>query len=152
MATAQEAVPKAPTNADLGRAIRHLRKVRRMSIETLAHAADMHPTYLSGIERGRRNPTWEKVSALADALTVSVRALAQAAEGEAHEAALAEEAGISLGALEPAVRQRRERELSGLVGEPPSRLPRRARRARRYWSSLVNRTAKTVTARAKRTI
>jgi transcriptional regulator with XRE-family HTH domain len=39
-----------PTNRDLGRAIRKLRKERRMTIEALAFAAPMYPTYLSEIE------------------------------------------------------------------------------------------------------
>jgi hypothetical protein len=42
---------KTPNGADLGRAIRRLRHARKITIETLAFAADMHPTYLSGIER-----------------------------------------------------------------------------------------------------
>jgi transcriptional regulator with XRE-family HTH domain len=71
-----------PTNADLGRAIRRLRRAQRMTIEALAFAADMHPTYLSGIERGLRNPTWEKITGLARVLDVSVPFLAQAAEQE----------------------------------------------------------------------
>jgi transcriptional regulator with XRE-family HTH domain len=61
-----------PSNADLGRALRSLRKARHLSIESLAFAAGMHPTYLSGIERGVRNPTWQKVCLLAAALNVTV--------------------------------------------------------------------------------
>lgn len=71
---------RAPTNAALGRAIRRLRKHRKQTIETLAHAADMHPTYLSGIERGVRNPTWSKLCGLADALDVPISAVAAEAE------------------------------------------------------------------------
>ena len=71
------------TGADLGRAVRRLRKAHGVNIEDLAAAAEMHPTYLSGIERGRRNPTWYKLCGLADALGVSVAALAAEAEEEA---------------------------------------------------------------------
>jgi transcriptional regulator with XRE-family HTH domain len=71
------------SGADLGRAVRRLRRAHRLTIEDLASAAGMHPTYLSGIERGVRNPTWSKVSGLADALEVSVSALAGEAEEEA---------------------------------------------------------------------
>ncbi|HYM44777.1 MAG TPA: helix-turn-helix transcriptional regulator [Solirubrobacteraceae bacterium] len=46
-----------PTNADLGQAVRRLRRNRNLTIEALAFAADIHPTYLSGIERGGCNPT-----------------------------------------------------------------------------------------------
>jgi transcriptional regulator with XRE-family HTH domain len=77
-----------PTNADLGQALRRLRKERRLSIEAVAFAADVHPTYLGGIERGIRNPTWERITSLACALDVPVAAIAQIAEEEA-EVALA---------------------------------------------------------------
>jgi transcriptional regulator with XRE-family HTH domain len=66
--------------ADLGAVIRVRRKERRQTIETLACEAGMHPTYLSGIERGVRNPTWDKVSDLAEALGVPVSDLAHEAE------------------------------------------------------------------------
>ncbi len=71
-----------PSNADLGRAIRRLRHARHVTIEDLAHTADMHPTYLSGIERGIRNPTWDKLASLADALDIPVAAIVQYAEAE----------------------------------------------------------------------
>jgi transcriptional regulator with XRE-family HTH domain len=81
-----------PTNMDLGQAIRRLRRARKLTIETLAFAADMHPTYLSGIERGVRNPTWEKITSLAQALDMPVSAVAQDAEDEAHVARIAQDA------------------------------------------------------------
>jgi len=76
-----------PTNADLGRAIRRLRRARHLTIEDLAHAADMHPTYLSGIERGIRNPTWSKLCSLAETLEVPVSEIVGEAETEAKIAA-----------------------------------------------------------------
>jgi transcriptional regulator with XRE-family HTH domain len=57
-----------------------LRK-RRLTIETLAHAANVHPTYLSAIERDIRNPSWTKVCALTNALEISIAVLT---ETEAH--------------------------------------------------------------------
>jgi len=75
-----DAPARAPTNPALGRAIRRLRKHRKLSIEALAHAADMHPTYLSGIERGVRNPTWAKLCALAGALSLPISTVASEAE------------------------------------------------------------------------
>jgi transcriptional regulator with XRE-family HTH domain len=75
-----------PTNADLGRALRGLRRSRRLTIEALALTAEMHPTYLSGIERGVRNPTWVKLSRLAQALDVPVSKIARDAEAEAQVA------------------------------------------------------------------
>jgi transcriptional regulator with XRE-family HTH domain len=79
-------VPPSPTSADLGRALRRLRHVRGLSIEDLADRAGMHPTYLSAIERGERNPSWAKLCGLARGLRVSVPALARAAEGESYGA------------------------------------------------------------------
>jgi transcriptional regulator with XRE-family HTH domain len=70
-------------SAELGCVVRRLRRARRLSIEDLAHAADMHPTYLSGIERGVRNPTWGKLSDLALALRVPLSSLTRDAEREA---------------------------------------------------------------------
>jgi transcriptional regulator with XRE-family HTH domain len=72
-----------PSNADLGRAIRRLRRARRLTIDDLAHVADMHPTYLSGIERGLRNPTWSKLTSLAEALEVPISIVVHEAATEA---------------------------------------------------------------------
>jgi transcriptional regulator with XRE-family HTH domain len=68
---------------DLGRAIRGLRRERRVSIEALAFAASVHPTYLSAIERGLRNPSWRVLCALAGALQIQVADLAQRVESAA---------------------------------------------------------------------
>jgi transcriptional regulator with XRE-family HTH domain len=70
----------APSPAQLGSVIRHLRTERELSIEALAAAADIHTTYLSGIERGQRNPTWRIVGLLAEALGVQISELARRAE------------------------------------------------------------------------
>jgi transcriptional regulator with XRE-family HTH domain len=89
-----------PSNADLGRAIRRLRRARRVTIEALAHEADIHPTYLSGIERGVRNPTWEKLAGLARALDVPVAEIARDAELEAQLSARMQIARSELGLSE----------------------------------------------------
>jgi transcriptional regulator with XRE-family HTH domain len=77
-----EVPARAPTNVALGRAIRRLRRERRLTIEALALNAGLHPTYLSEIERGIRNPTWSKLCALADALGIPVSVIAGEAENE----------------------------------------------------------------------
>jgi transcriptional regulator with XRE-family HTH domain len=89
-----------PTNPELGRAIRRLRRSRGATIERLAHDADMHPTYLSGIERGVRNPTWDKLTALARALDIPMAAIAQDAELEAQLAVRMRRARAELGLAE----------------------------------------------------
>ena len=54
--------------AAFGRHIRALRRLRGASQEDVAYDADIHPTYLSGIERGRRNPSLKNIRAIARAL------------------------------------------------------------------------------------
>jgi len=75
--------PAPPTKAQLGAAIRRLRNEADLTLEDLAAAADMHVTYLSGIERGKNNPSWTKLAGLATALDIPVSAIAEAAEAEA---------------------------------------------------------------------
>jgi transcriptional regulator with XRE-family HTH domain len=100
---------RSPAMGDLGRAIRELRRERRMSIEALAFAASVHPTYLSAIERGLRNPSWMVLCALADALQIPVADLARRVESAARvregvELVLEEErarvAGVSVGLVQ----------------------------------------------------
>jgi transcriptional regulator with XRE-family HTH domain len=75
-----------PSNGQLGRGVRRLREARRLSIEALAGEAGMHPTYLSAIERGHRNPTWVKVRGVAEAFGITVCQLARVAEAEMYGA------------------------------------------------------------------
>lgn len=72
-------MPSPPTNAQLGLAVRTLRKARGLSLEELAPRAGIHWTYLSGIERGRKNPSWKVVGSLAEQLDVGVDDLARLA-------------------------------------------------------------------------
>ncbi len=69
-----------PTAAQLGTAIRELRKQKRLTIEDLAGIATVHPTTLSKIERGITSPRWDNVSALATALAIDSSALVRLAE------------------------------------------------------------------------
>jgi transcriptional regulator with XRE-family HTH domain len=68
---------------DLGRAVRELRESRGLTLDALAAEAGMHTTYLSRIERAHSSPTWEKVTALAEALDLPVSAIATAFEAQA---------------------------------------------------------------------
>jgi transcriptional regulator with XRE-family HTH domain len=72
--------PTAPTSTALGLAVRELRKRSDLSQEELAHASGLHPTYVSGIERGLRNPTWRTLARVCDALEVRMSDLARLAE------------------------------------------------------------------------
>jgi transcriptional regulator with XRE-family HTH domain len=86
-----------PTNAELGVVIRRLRRARHLTIEGLAHDAGMHPTYLSGIERGVRNPSWDKLAGLCQALDVPIIEMVRDAEDEARLAARMRVARSELG-------------------------------------------------------
>jgi len=55
-----------------GLRIRQLRDQQGYTQEELAHRARIHVTYLSGIERGVRNPSLRSIRALARALGVRV--------------------------------------------------------------------------------
>lgn len=54
----------------VGGNLRLLRKRKRLTQEKLGFAADMHRTYISGIERGLKNPTIDSLDKLAKALEV----------------------------------------------------------------------------------
>lgn len=55
-----------------GKAVRRRRRELDLSQEKLGELAELHPTYISGIERGDRNPTLENIEKLARALDISV--------------------------------------------------------------------------------
>jgi transcriptional regulator with XRE-family HTH domain len=63
-------------------AFRAIRTERGLSQERLAHLAGLDRTYVSGIERGERNPSLENMLRLADALNVQLSEIAR--EAEAH--------------------------------------------------------------------
>jgi transcriptional regulator with XRE-family HTH domain len=65
----------------LGLAIRKRREgLGGISQEELALRADLHRTYLSGIERGHRNPTYRNLVKIAAALDVRLSELVSSAE------------------------------------------------------------------------
>lgn len=69
-------MPRTSRQARLGRALRAVRKAQGLTQEELAGRADLHPTYVSDIERGARNPSWDVVARLAEGLGVPVATLA----------------------------------------------------------------------------
>ncbi|MBI2918248.1 MAG: helix-turn-helix transcriptional regulator [Chloroflexi bacterium] len=56
-----------------------------LSQEEVAHRAGIHVTYLSGIERGRRNPSLRNIRRIAVALGVPVRELFSFQESESRD-------------------------------------------------------------------
>jgi transcriptional regulator with XRE-family HTH domain len=59
-----------PAALDLGRRIRERRIELGLSQEMLSFAADLHRTYIGGVERGERNPGIWNVLKIARALEI----------------------------------------------------------------------------------
>ena len=59
----------------VGRNLKQIRKERGWSQEELAFESGLHGTYISGIERGARNPTVIILARLAETLHVPVKQL-----------------------------------------------------------------------------
>ena len=57
--------------AALGRNVRRQREAKEFTQEKLAEKSGLDPTYISDIERGRRNPGIKNVARLAKALGLS---------------------------------------------------------------------------------
>ena len=64
-----------PFLAGFGKHLRSLRTKAGLSQEELADRAGIHVTYLSGVERGLRNPSIRNVRRLAQAMRVPTREL-----------------------------------------------------------------------------
>ncbi len=61
----------------LGKNIKHLRLAKGISQEKLAELANLHRTYIGGVERGERNISLLNLTRLAQALEVSVTDLVE---------------------------------------------------------------------------
>src|SRR4051812_39903824 len=70
----------APTTEALGAAVAQLRARRGMRQKDLAAASSLDTSYLSGIERGHRNPTWAMLGRICVALELPLSALVRMAE------------------------------------------------------------------------
>jgi transcriptional regulator with XRE-family HTH domain len=56
----------------VGRNLQKARRERGVSQEELAHLAGVHQTYLSGVERGKRNPSIVVLHRIATALGLDI--------------------------------------------------------------------------------
>jgi transcriptional regulator with XRE-family HTH domain len=72
--------PRTPRLGALGDAIRNSREEAHLSQKELGARAGLHATHVSGLERGARNPTYETLAQIAEALDMSVGALAAMAD------------------------------------------------------------------------
>jgi transcriptional regulator with XRE-family HTH domain len=63
------------TGIRFGRRVRELRRASGLTQERLAHRSGLHPTYIAGIELGKRNPTLVTIEKIADALEIHISEL-----------------------------------------------------------------------------
>lgn len=63
--------PSTPPHPEIGGTIRFLRLQAGLSQEALAEKAEINVSEVSLLENGKRNPKWETMERLADALGVS---------------------------------------------------------------------------------
>lgn len=61
----------------VGLNLQNARRQRGLSQEELAHLASVHQTYLSGVERGKRNPTIVVLDRIATVLGLDIEQLVQ---------------------------------------------------------------------------
>jgi transcriptional regulator with XRE-family HTH domain len=66
----------------VGLNVQQARRERGLSQEELAHRAAVHQTYLSGVERGTRNPTVVVLDRIAQALDLDPVDLLRRRDGE----------------------------------------------------------------------
>lgn len=65
-----------------GKAVRRLRTQQNISQEAFAELCDLHRTYISDIELGKRNVSLENIEKIAHALGTTVSQLFMEAENE----------------------------------------------------------------------
>ena len=58
--------------SDFGHAIRKLRNKKAISQETFAAMCDLHRTYISDVELGKRNVSLENIQKMAGALNMKI--------------------------------------------------------------------------------
>lgn len=67
---------------NFGNAVRNRRTAAGLSQEKLAETAGLHPTYISMVERGIRNPTIDVAARIAKALKVTLPRLIEEAQNQ----------------------------------------------------------------------
>ena len=71
---------RSPAHLAFGQALRDARNARGLSQAELGSACGLHRTYVGGIERGERNPSYTNILRLSAALEVSGSELLAEAE------------------------------------------------------------------------
>lgn len=70
----------------LGRAVKQIRISRGLTQEEVAAASGLHATYISDIERGARNPSWDVMARLATGIGVTVADIGARFDAEQEQA------------------------------------------------------------------
>jgi len=71
--------PKAnPVQVRLGLAVKTVRKSKAVTQDELSRRTGLHPTYISDIERGARNPSFAVLVRVADGLGINLAELGAA--------------------------------------------------------------------------
>jgi len=63
------------TRKILGKKIKHLRKLQRLTQEDLAETVGLSSTYIGHIEQGRKSPSLEAITRIAKVLKVKIKDL-----------------------------------------------------------------------------
>ena len=71
---------QSDVSKNFGLVVRDRRTAAGLSQERLAEAAGLHPTYVSMLERGIRNPTLDVAARIAKALRISLPRLLEQAQ------------------------------------------------------------------------
>ena len=69
----------------IGKRVRNFRRQYGWNQETLAEAADLHPTYIGQVERGQKNLTIESIEKISIALQVPLSQLFEKLGGQAKQ-------------------------------------------------------------------
>lgn len=69
-------MPRTSRQARIGKAVKAVRTAQGLTQEDLAAKADLHPTYISDVERGVRNPSWDVIARLAEGMNVPAGTIA----------------------------------------------------------------------------
>lgn len=69
-------MPRTSRQARIGKAVKAVRAAQGLTQEDLAAKANLHPTYISDVERGVRNPSWDVIARIAEGMDVPVATIA----------------------------------------------------------------------------
>ena len=78
-------MPVPSISKRFGSAVRLRRSVAGISQEKLAERSGLHPTYISMVERGVRNPTLDAAARIAKGLKVTLPKLIEEAQRPVHK-------------------------------------------------------------------